>query len=156
MKLKTFAVAALLTVFAAFGAAGDYVRLDFNFWGSDADIGPVGKLPAGVKMLKKAPFNNKQLYGFATPFIIDIAKAPKVELKFTIKGKSGRIAPSLMACRDKGGKLPTIECTVFEFNEEPSPKVPLKFSNWINMGIKSEVADGDTITLTMELKPVTD
>ena len=154
MKLKTLAVAALLTIFAAAGFAGDYVRLDFNFWGSDADIVPVGKLPAGVRMLKKAPFNDRKLYGFATPFIIDIAKAPKIELKFTIKGKSGRIVPSLMACRGKDGKTPTVECTNFEFNEEPSPKIPLKFSGWTNMGLKSEVDDGDTITLTVEFKPV--
>ena len=153
MKIKTLVVAVLLTALAAAGFAGDIVRLDFNFWGSDADVVPVGKLPAGVWMGKKAPFNNKKLYGFATPIYIDIAKAPKVELKFTVKGKSGVIKPSVMPCRGKNGKTPTVECTEFEFNGEVSPKVPLKFADWTNTGLKSDVDDGDTITLKAEFKP---
>lgn len=154
MKIKTFAVAVMLAAFAAAASAGDIVRLDFNFWGSDAVIVPVGKLPAGVWMGKKAPFNDRKLYGFATPLFIDIAKAPKFEISFTVKGKSGVIRPSVMPCRNKDGKTPTIECAEFEFNGEVSPKVPLEFSDWTNTGLKSEVGDGDTITLKVEFKPV--
>lgn len=153
MKLKTLALAVALTALAAAASAGDVVRLDFNFWGSDADVVPVGKLPAGVWLGKKAPFNNKKLYGFATPVFIDIAKAPKIELKFTVKGKSGVIKPSVMPCRGKDGKTPAIECAEFEFNGEVSPKAPLEFSDWTNTGLKSEVDDGDTVTLKAEFKP---
>ena len=154
MKLRTLAVAVMLTAFAAAGFAGDIVRLDFNFWGSDAAIVPVGKLPPGVWLGKKGPFNDRKLYGFATPLFIDISKTPKFELKFTIKGKSGRIVPSVMPCRGKDGKTPMIECLSFEFNDDASPKAPLKFSGWTNMGLKAEVEDGDTITLKVEFKPV--
>lgn len=154
MKLKTFAVVVMLTVFAVTGLAGDIVRLDFNFWGSDAEIVPVGKLPDGVRIGKKAPFNNKKHYGFSTPLFIDIAKTPKIELSFTIKGKSGRIVPSVMPCRGKDGNIPTIECTNFEFNNELSPKVPLKFAVWTNTGLSSELEDGDTIILKAEFAPV--
>lgn len=155
MKIKFLAVAFMLTFFAAVGFAGDSVRLALNFWDSDADIVPIGKLPPGVKMLKKAPFLNKKIYGFTTQLIIDITQAPKVELKFTIKGKPGKIVPSLTVCRGKDGKTPTVECTNFEFNDEPSPKTPLKFSGWTNLGLKTEVNDGDTITLTVEFDPAT-
>ena len=152
MKAKFFAVAALLFALAVSGFAGEFVRIDFNFWGSDAAIVPVGKLPDGVKMLKKTPFNNKKLYGFATPLIIDLGKVKSIDLKFTIKGKAGKIVPSLQACRGDDGKFPTFACLEFEFNGDASTKMPMKFSKWTNSGVSAEVEDGDTVTLKAEFK----
>ena len=153
MSKKFFAVIALLTAFAITGFAGDIVRFDFNCYGSDADIVPVGKLPDGVTIRKKAPFNNKKIVGRATPLIIDLGKVRKIDLEFTFHGKTGTIVPSLIPWRRKNGKMPVLECTKLELNGKTSPKAPLKFSDWVNMGIKIEANDGDTITLKMEFAP---
>ena len=150
MKIKTIAVAVMLTALAVAGFAGDIVRFDFNCYGSDADIVPVGKLPDGVTIRKKAPFNNKKIVGRATPLIIDLGKVRKIDLEFTFHGKTGTIVPSLIPWRRKDGKMPVLECTKLELNGKASPKAPLKFADWVNMGIKIEANDGDTITLKME------
>jgi len=150
MKIKTLAVIASLTIFAAAVSAGDIVRFDFNCYGSDADIVPVGQLPDGVSIRKKAPFNNPKIVGRATPLIIDLGKVRKFEHRFTFSGKPGKIVPSLIPWRRKDGSMPTLECTKLELNGKPSPKAPLKFADWVNMGIKIEVNDGDTITLKIE------
>ena len=152
MKLKTFAIAALLTVFVTAVSAGDIVRFDFNCYGSDADIVPVGKLPDGVSIRKKAPFNNRKIVGRATPLIIDLGKVRKLDLAFNFSGKPGKIVPSLIPWRRKDGSMPTLECTKLELNGKVSPKTPIKFADWVNMGIKIDVQDGDTITLKMEFK----
>ena len=152
MKAKFFAVVALLFALAVSGFAGEFVRIDLNFWGSDAAIVPVGKLPDGVRMLKKVPFNNKKLYGFATPLIVDLGKVRSLDLKFSIQGKAGKIVPSLQSCRGDDGKFPEIECLEFEFNGDASTKMPMKFSKWTNSGVNAEVEDGDTVTLKAEFK----
>ena len=149
MKIKIFA-AILLTVFAATVFSGDIVRFDFNCYGSDADIVPVGKLPDGVTIRKKAPFNNPKIVGRATPLIIDLGKVRKLDLEFTFSGKPGKVVPSLIPWRRKDGSMPTLECTKLELNGKASPKTPIKFADWVNMGIKIDVQDGDTITLKME------
>lgn len=153
MKIKFFSVIALLVAFAASGFAGDFVRIDLNFWGSDAAVTAVGKLPAGVRIGKKTPFNNKKLYGFATPIFVDIGKAPKFEITLKIKGKAGVIRPSVQPCRGSDGKFPEFECLEFEFNGNASTKAPLKFKAWTNMELSTEVDDGDTVTLKAEFKP---
>ena len=91
MKIKTFAIAAMLVALTAAGFSGDIVRFDFNCYGSDADIVPVDKLPNGVTIGKKAPFNNPKIVGRATPLFIDIDKIRTVDLKFTFSGKPGKI-----------------------------------------------------------------
>ena len=151
MGKKLFAIAALLTAFAVTGFA-DYIKIDLNFWGSDAEIVPVDKLPDGVALWKKLPFHNKNLYGFAHPIMINLDKVQKIDIKFVIKGKAGTIKPSLMLCRRKDGKLPVIECPEFVFNDEASPKVPFQCTGWTGMGVSAEVSDGDTITLKAEFK----
>ena len=150
MKIKNLLVALMLTAFAVAGFAGDIVRFDFNCYGSDADIVPVGKLPNGVTIRKKAPFNNKKIEGRATPLIIDLGKVRKIDLEFTYSGKTGTIVPSLIPWRRKNGEMPTLECARLELNGKRSPKAPLKFSDWVNMGIKIVANDGDTITLKID------
>lgn len=156
MKTKFFAVAALLFACCAASFGGDWLRIDFNFWGSDAAIVAVDKLPEGVDLGRKIPFHDKKLYGFSTPLLIDLDKAQKFEVKFTIKGKAGKISPSMMPCRRKDGKTPIIECTVFEINGESSPKVPFQCTGWTSMGTAIEVDDGDTFTLKIEVKSATE
>jgi len=156
MKIKFFAVTALLFVCCAASFAGDWLRIDFNFWGSDAAIVAVGKLPEGVSLGRKIPFHDKKLYGFSTPLLIDLDKAQKFEAKFAIKGKAGKISPSMMPCRRKDGKTTIIECTVFEVNGEASPKVPFQCTGWTSMGTAIEVDDGDTFTLKLDVKSATE
>ena len=153
--MKTKILAAVLFALVLAVSAGDIVRFDFNCYGSDADIVPVGQLPDGVRIGKKAPFNNPKIVGRATPLIIDIDKVSKLEHSFTVHGKSGRIVPSLIPWRGKDGSMPTVECTKLELNGTPSPKTPIKFADWVNMGIKIDVNDGDTLSLKLELKPST-
>ena len=156
MSKKFFAVAILLSVFAVTGFAGDWLRIDLNFWGSDAAIIAVGKLPDGVSLGKKIPFHDTKLYGFSTPIFVDLDKAQKFDIKLVIKGKAGTIKPSIMPCRRKDGKPPVVECLEFVFNEEASPKAPFQCTGWTGMGVTAEVSDGDTITFKAEFKSATE
>ena len=155
-KKILIAFVSLFTIGTTLFAGGDWLRIDFNFWGSDAAIVVDGKLPEGVSLGKKIPFHDKKLYGFSTPLLIDLDKAHKLDVKFVIKGKAGKIVPSMMPCRRKDGKPAVIECPVFVFNGEVSPKVPFQCTGWTSMGISAEVEDGDVVKFKAEFKSATE
>ena len=115
MNIKHWAIAALLAFCASAGFAGDRIKLEFNFYDSDAEIVPVGKLPDGVSLGKKVPFQVKNLYGFATPLMVHLDKASKLDLKFVVRGKGGMIKPSVFPCRRQNGVKPVIEVLEFVF-----------------------------------------
>lgn len=152
MNFKHLAIAALLAVGAVAGFAGDRVKLEFNFYDSDAEIVPVGELPDGVSLGKKVPFQDKKLYGFATPLMIHLDKASKLDLKFVIKGKAGRIKPSVFPCRRQDGVKPVIEVLEFVFCGTSCAKTPFKCTGWTGTGICIDVDDGETVTLKAEFK----
>lgn len=154
---KIFAAAAFAFGICASALAGEIVNISFNFWNSDGDIVPVGALPEGISNMQKIKFHNPKLYGYATTFKVDLGKIQSFDLKFTVKGKSGVIKPSVSPSgRNKDGSFKTIECVSFEFCDEPAPNAPCKFSKWTSMSTKTgvEVKDGDTVTLKAEFKPV--
>lgn len=155
---KFFAAASLVFGLCAAAAAGDVVYLSFNFWGSDGDIVPVGKLPEGVTADRKARFLDPKIYGYATSYLIDLDKVREIDLKFVVKGKKGTIKTSISpGRRPADGKKPLIECSLFEICDEPVAKAPCTFAKWTSMytdGI--EAGDGDEITVKAKFKSLTE
>ena len=146
--MKKLLLTGVLSLLACAGAfATDIVTISFNFY-SAGEIVLDGKAPEGVTICRKIRFHNPKLFGFAFPVQINLDKTKSVELKFKVKGGSGKMeaSVSLMAVKD-GKKLPvpTLKCTEFELNEEEA-NTPFTFKKW--KGVKTiMLEDGDTITI---------
>jgi len=144
-KLFLTGVLSLLVCAGAF--ATDIVTISFNFY-SAGEIVLDGKAPEGVTICRKIRFHNPKLFGFAFPVQINLDKTKSVELKFKVKGGSGKMEASVSPMAVKDGKklpVPTLKCTEFELNEE-EVDTPFTFKKW--KGVKTiMLEDGDTITI---------
>lgn len=153
--LKKIGIAVFAAVLGVFTIeAADILQIDFNFY-SDGDIVLDGKLPEGVTFGPRRPFRNTKAKGYGFPIIFDVNKVQSIDMKFTVKGKGGRLVPSVIRfSRDpKTGKtqaLP-VTCKVFEFCDESSSHVPCVISRWKGM-MDYRVENGDVLTLKAEFE----
>ena len=158
--LKKMLLSGLFALVFSVGAfAADTLGMSLNFYSDKGRITPVGELPAGVTMGKPIKFPAKsKLKGYAWPVIIEIDKAPSVELEFTVTG-SGELVVSVNPEIWVAGKgivsRMTVKCTKFVLNGRPNKKVPFTFSKWTKATARGiMVEDGDTITIKAEFVKV--
>jgi len=148
MSKKTLFAGALALLFCAAASATEFVNLSFNFY-SAGEIVLEGKAPAGVTVVRKIRFHNPKLFGYAFPVQINLDKTKTVDLKFKVKGGSGKMEASVSPSAFKDGKklpAPTLKCTEFILNEEEDVETPFTFKKW--KGVKKVMLeDGDTITI---------
>ena len=145
--MKKLLLAGILSA-ACFGAfAAEIATISFNFY-SDGVIALDGKAPAGVTICRKIRFHDPKLHGFAFPLEINLDKTKSVDLKFKVKGGSGKMQVSVNCAAVKNGKkqpAPTLECTEFVLNDE-EVATPFTITRW--KGVKwVALEDGDTITV---------
>ena len=146
--MKKFLIAGLLSLLACAGAyATDIAVISFNFY-SDGVIELEGKAPAGVTICRKIRFHDPKLHGFAFPLEINLDKTKSVDLKFKVKGGSGKMQVSMNCAAVKNGKkqpAPTLKCTEFILDDE-EVATPITIKKWT--GVKwVQLEDGDTITV---------
>lgn len=151
--MKKLLLIGLLSFVACAGAfATEIVNLSLNFY-SGGEIVLEGKAPAGVTVCRKIKFHNPKLFGYAFPLQINLDKTKSVDLKFKVKGGSGKMEVSVSPSAFRNGKklpAPTLECTEFELNEEPVD-TPFTFKKW--SGVKTIILeDGDIITVKATFK----
>jgi len=142
-------------VFSAVSFADDFVAMTINFY-ADGDITPDGEFPAGVVMLPKSRFSNKNLPGHAYCVDINLEKAQEVEQTFTVKG-AGRLVVSVNPRRVIGGQrqkeAPRVKCVKMVVNGK-SYKTPYVFNKWRYGAPQITVKDGDTLTIKAVFKKV--
>ncbi len=148
-----FAFAASVGAFAA-----DSLGMSLNFYSDEGKITPVGEFPAGVTMGKSIKFPAKsKLKGYAWPVLIEIDRAPSVELTFKIKG-SGELVVSVNPEIWRAGvgvvSRMTVKCTEFVLDGRPNKNVPFTFSKWTKAARGIIVEDGDTITIKATFEKV--
>ena len=140
--------------------AADSLGMSLNFYSDKGKITPVGEFPAGVLMGKPIKFPAKsKLKGYAWPVLIEIDRAPSIELTFKIKG-SGELVVSVNPEIWVAGKgvvsRMTVKCTEFVLDGRPNKKVPFTFSKWTKASRGIMVEDGDTITIKATFEKVED
>ena len=153
--MKKLLLAGLLSFMAGAGAfATEIATISFNFY-SDGVIELDGKAPEGVTICRKIRFHNPKLHGFAFPLEINLDKTKTVDLKFKVKGGSGKMQVSMNCAAVKNGKklpAPTLECTEFVLDDE-EVATPITIKKWT--GVKwVQLEDGDTITVKATFKVV--
>ena len=145
--MKKLLLAGILSVACLGAFAAEIASISFNFY-SDGVIELDGKAPAGVTICRKIRFHDPKLHGFAFPLEIDLDKTKSVDLKFKVKGGSGRMQVSVNCRAVRNGKklpAPTLECTEFVLNDE-EVATPFTIKKW--RGVKwVTLEDGDTITV---------
>ena len=144
---KLLLVGVLSLLACAGGRAAEFATISFNFY-SGGEIVLDGKLPPGVTICPKIRFHNPKLFGYAFPLDIDLSKTKTVELKFKVKGGSGKMEASVNCKAVKNGKklpAPTLKCTEFVLNDE-EVATPFTFKKWTGVK-KVMLEDGDTITV---------
>ena len=151
--MKKLLLVGMLSLLACAGVrATDIAVISFNFY-SDGEIVLEGKAPEGVTICRKIRFHNPKLHGFAFPLEINLDKTKSVELKFKVKGGSGRLVTSTNCRAVKNGKkmpAPTLECTEFILDDE-EVATPFTIKKW--KAVKEiTVEDGDTITVKATFK----
>ena len=145
-------------VLSAAAFAADTLGMSLNFYSSEGKITPVGEFPAGVTMGKPIKFPARsKLKGFAWPVLIEIDRAPSIELTFKIKG-SGELVVSVNPEIWRAGQgivsRMTVKCTEFVLDGRPSKNVPFTFSKWTKAARGIMVEDGDTITIKATFEKV--
>ena len=153
--MKKLLLVGLWTLLFCAGAyATDIAVISFNFY-SDGEIVLEGQAPAGVTICRKIRFHNPKLHGFAFPLEINLDKTKTVDLKFKVKGGSGKMQVSMNCAAVKNGKklpAPTLECTEFVLDDE-EVATPITIKKWT--GVKwVQLEDGDTITVKATFKVV--
>ena len=147
--LKKMLLAGAVSLLVSAGAfAADVLAMSLNFYDNDGNVTVAGELPEGVMMKKKIPFSNKKLKGFAYPVVIEIDRAPSIDLSFKIAG-SGEFVVSVNPVIWEGSKIVStmkVKCTEFVLNGKPRKAVPFTFDKWFPAG-KIKVKDGDTVTI---------
>ena len=138
--------------------AADTLGMSLNFYSADGKVTPVGEFPAGVTMGKPIKFSAKsKLKGYAWPVLIEIDRAPSIELKFKIEG-SGELVVSVNPEIWVAGKgvvsRMKVKCTEFVLDGRPNRKVPFTFSKWTKAANGIMVEDGDTITVKATFEKV--
>lgn len=146
--MKKLLFAGVLSLLACTGAfATEIATISFNFY-SAGEIVLEGKVPEGVTICRKIRFHNPKLFGYAFPVQINLDKTKSVELKFKVKGGSGKMEVSVSPMAVKNGKklpAPMLDCTEFVLNGE-EVETPFTFTKW--KGVKKiMLKDGDTITI---------
>ena len=155
MFKKMFLAGVLTLAFAAASFAADTLGMSLNFYSDSGKIAPVGELPAGVTMNKPIKFPAKsKLKGYAWPVLIEIDKAPEINLEFKVEG-SGELVVSLNPEIWVAGKgivsRMTVKCIKFVLNGRPNKKVPFTFSKWTKATPRGiMVEDGDTVSIKAE------
>lgn len=159
---KKMLLAGLFALAASAGAlAADTLGMSLNFYSDSGKIAPVGEFPAGVTMSKPIKFPAKsKLKGFAWPVLIDIAKAPEINLEFKVEG-NGELVVSLNPEIWVAGKgivsRMTVKCIKFVLNGRPNKKVPFTFTKWTKATARGiMVEDGDTVTIKAEFVKMED
>ena len=157
-KMLLTGVFAFVVSVGAFAA--DSLGMSLNFYSDKGKITPVGEFPAGVLMGKPIKFPAKsKLKGYAWPVLIEIDRAPSIELTFKIKG-SGELVVSVNPEIWVAGKgvvsRMTVKCTEFVLDGRPNKKVPFTFSKWTKASRGIMVEDGDTITIKATFEKVED
>ena len=156
---KKILLAGLFAFVASVGAfAADALGMSLNFYSDTGKITPVGDFPAGVLMGKPIKFPAKsKLKGYAWPVLIEIDRAPSIELTFKIKG-SGELVVSVNPEIWVAGKgvvsRMTVKCTEFVLDGRPNKKVPFTFKKWTKASRGIMVEDGDTITIKATFEKV--
>ena len=152
MFKKMLLAGVFVFAFAAASFAADMLGMSLNFYAEGGKVAPVGALPAGVTMGKPIKFPAKsKLKGYAWPVLVDIEKAPSIDLEFKIEG-NGELVVSLNPEIWVAGKgivsRMTVKCIKFVLNGRPNKKVPFTFSKWTKATARGiMVEDGDTITI---------
>ena len=156
---KKILLAGLFAFVASVGAfAADALGMSLNFYSDTGKITPVGDFPAGVLMGKPIKFPAKsKLKGYAWPVLIEIDRAPSIELTFKIKG-SGELVVSVNPEIWVAGKgvvsRMTVKSTEFVLDGRPNKKVPFTFKKWTKASRGIMVEDGDTITIKATFEKV--
>ena len=164
---KKILLAGLFAFVASVGAfAADALGMSLNFYSDTGKITPVGDFPAGVLMGKPIKFPAKsKLKGYAWPVLIEIDRAPSIELTFKIKG-SGELVDAVEVHLEEvlvveiwvAGKgvvsRMTVKCTEFVLDGRPNKKVPFTFKKWTKASRGIMVEDGDTITIKATFEKV--
>ena len=147
--LKKMLLAGAFSLLVSAGAfAADVLAMSLNFHDNDGNITVAGELPEGVMMKKRIRFSNKKLKGYAYPVMIEIDRAPSIDLSFRIAG-SGEFVVSVNPEIWEGGKIASrmkVKCTEFVLNGKPRKAGPFTFEKWFPAG-KLKVKDGDTVTI---------
>ena len=146
--MKKLLLVGLWTLLFCAGAyATDIAVISFNFY-SDGEIVLEGQAPAGVTICRKIRFHNPKLHGFAFPLEINLDKTKSVDLKFKVKGGSGKMVTSVNCRAVKNGKkqpAPTLKCTEFVLDDEEAD-TPIIIKKW--KAVKEiTLEDGDTISV---------
>ena len=155
MFKKMFLAGVLAFAFAAASFAADKLGMSLNFYSDTGKVTPVDDFPAGITMGKPIKFPAKsKLKGYAWPVLIEIDKAPTIDLAFKIEG-NGELVVSLNPEIWVAGKgivsRMTVKCIKFVLNGRPNKKVPFTFSKWTKATARGiMVEDGDIITIKAE------
>ena len=158
---KKILLAGAFAFVASVGAfAADTLGMSLNFYSDKGKITPVGELPAGVTTSKPIKFPAKsKLKGYAWPLLIEIDRAPSIELQFKVEG-NGELVVSVNPEIWRAGKgivsRMTVKCTEFVLNGRPNKKVPFTFRKWTKATRGIMVEDGDTITIKATFEKVED
>lgn len=155
MFKKMFLAGVLAFAFAAASFAADKLGMSLNFYSDTGKITPVDDFPAGITMGKPIKFPAKsKLKGYAWPVLIEIDRAPTIDLAFKVEG-NGELVVSLNPEIWVAGKgivsRMTVKCIKFVLNGRPNKKVPFTFSKWTKATARGiMVEDGDIITIKAE------
>ena len=158
MFKKILLVGVFAFVVSAGAFAADALGMSLNFYSDKGKITPVGDFPAGVMMGKPIKFPAKsKLKGYAWPVLIEIDRAPSIELTFKIQG-SGELVVSVNPEIWVAGKgivsRMTVKCTEFVLDGRPNRNVPFTFSKWTKAARGIMVEDGDVITIKATFEKV--
>ena len=153
LLVGVFAFAASVGAFAA-----DVLGMSLNFYSANGKITPVGDFPAGVTMGSPIKFPAKsRLKGHAWPVLVEIDRAPSIELKFKIKGSGELVVsvnPEIWAAGRGIVSRMTVRCTEFVLDGRPNRNVPFTFSKWTKAARGIMVEDGDVITIKATFEKV--
>ena len=155
LLIGVFAFMASICTFAA-----DVLGMSLNFYCNEGKITPVGEFPAGVTMGNPIKFPTKsKLKGYAWPALIEIDRAPSIELQFKIEGNGELVVsvnPEIWRAGQGIVSRMTVKCTEFVLNGRPNRNVPFTFRKWTKAARGIMVEDGDTITIKATFEKVED
>ena len=156
---KKLLLAGVFAFVASAGAfAADTLGMSLNFYSEKGKVTPVGEFPAGVTTGKPIKFPAKsKLKGYAWPVLIEIDRAPSIELQFKVEGNGELVVsvnPEIWAPGKGIVSRMTVKCTEFVLDGRPNKKVPFTFSKWTKAARGIMVEDGDIITIKATFEKV--